>query len=322
MIKSIMDKNKIVGIVISIVFIWILLTQISLSEIILVLSKINLNIFALGFCLYLSTYFFRVLRFKILLNNKIGFKKLFSIVCVHNLVNNLLPARTGELSYVYMVKKNGVSTGEGIATLMIARIFDIIAISSLFFVSALFVGNLPVLLLNAVWMIAGVLAILILFLFSLAYKGEKVVKIADKILEKIKLKKFKIVGFLLKKAEETVKNFETIKSKKVILYSFLLSLFVWYCLYSMNYVLLGGMGLDLVIWIVVLGSTFSVISTLLPIQGIAGFGTYEGTWALAFIALGLTKEVAISSGFGVHIILVVYFLITGSFGLIMMKFKK
>lgn len=317
-----MDKNKIVGIVISIVFIWILLTQISLSEIILVLSKINLNIFALGFCLYLSTYFFRVLRFKILLNNKIGFKKLFSIVCVHNLVNNLLPARTGELSYVYMVKKNGVSTGEGIATLMIARIFDIIAISSLFFVSALFVGNLPVLLLNAVWMIAGVLAILILFLFSLAYKGEKVVKIADKILEKIKLKKFKIVGFLLKKAEETVKNFETIKSKKVILYSFLLSLFVWYCLYSMNYVLLGGMGLDLVIWIVVLGSTFSVISTLLPIQGIAGFGTYEGTWALAFIALGLTKEVAISSGFGVHIILVVYFLITGSFGLIMMKFKK
>jgi len=317
-----MKKNRIISIVISAVFIWILLTQINLNEIVLVLSKINLNIFVVGFCLYLSSYFFRTLRFKTLLNNKIKFKKLFSIVCVHNLVNNILPARTGELSYIYLIKKNGISTGEGIATLMIARVFDVIAISLLFFVSVMFVGQLPSILFNAFYVIAGALAVLILFLGSLVYKGKKVIKLVDKILEKIKLKKFKIIAFLLKKAEETANNFERIKSKKVVFISFITSILIWCSAYSMNYVLLGGMGLDLMMWVVILGSTFSIISTLLPIQGIGGFGSSEIAWALAFITLGLSKEVAISSGFGIHILIVVYFLILGSFGIFIIKLNK
>jgi len=82
------------------------------------------------------------------------------------------------------------------------------------------------------------------------------------------------------------------------------------------------MGLDLMMWVVILGSTFSIISTLLPIQGIGGFGTSEIAWALAFITLGLSKEVAISSGFGIHILIVVYFLILGSFGIFIIKLNK
>ena len=317
-----MNKNKIIGILISIGFIAVLLTQIKISDVILILSKINLDTFVLGFVLYLSSYFFRTLRFKILLHNKINFKKMFSIVCIHNLVNNILPARTGELSYVYLTKKNGILTSEGIATLMIARVFDVIAISLLFFISTVFVGYLPNIILNALYMIAGVLAILILFFTSLVYKGEKVVKIIDKVLEKIKLKKFKIVDFMLKKAYETTKSFERIKSKKIVLSSFLLSVLIWCSLYLMNYILLGGMGLDLIIWTVILGSTFSVIASLLPIQGVGQFGTYEGAWALAFIALGLPKETAIASGFGIHIIFVIFFSIMGLLGIIIMKLER
>lgn len=314
-----MNRSKIAGILISIGFITILLTQIKTNDVISILSKINLKDLALGFILYLATYFFRTLRFKILLHNKINFKKMFSIVCIHNLVNNILPARTGELSYVYLTKKNGILTSEGIATLMIARVFDVIAICSLFFISTLFVGHLPNIILNAFYMIAGVLAVLILFFTSLVYKGDKVVKVIDNMLQKIKLKKFKIVGFMLKKAHETAKNFERIKSKKIVLSSFLLSVLIWCSLYLMVYVLLKGMGLNLTVWMVILGSTFSVIASLLPIQGIGQFGTYEGAWALAFIALGLPKEIAIASGFGTHIIGVIYFLILGFYGFLSIR---
>ena len=50
----------------------------------------------IGFVLYLRL-FLRTLRFHILLNNKVSIKDLFSIVCVHNMANNILPARTGEV---------------------------------------------------------------------------------------------------------------------------------------------------------------------------------------------------------------------------------
>jgi len=52
-----------------------------------------------GFVLYACSYLFRALRFHILLNREVGMKNLFSIVCVHNMANNILPARTGELSF-------------------------------------------------------------------------------------------------------------------------------------------------------------------------------------------------------------------------------
>ena len=54
---------------------------------------------------------------------------------------------------------------------------------------------------------------------------------------------------------------------------------------------------------------FNLFSYVNPLtcSGLGGFGTYECVWTLAFMALGLPKEVAIASGFGVHIILILYF---------------
>jgi len=46
--------------------------------------------------------------------------------------------------------------------------------------------------------------------------------------------------------------------------------------------------------------------SILPIQGIGGFGTLEGSWAISFMAMGVTKEAAISSGFVMHIISIIY----------------
>lgn len=309
------NNKKWVSILIGTIFVGILLTQIKVDDVVLTLSKISPDFFVLGFILYTISYILRSLRFKILLNGKIGFMNLFSIVCVHNMANGILPARTGELSYIYLVKKNGISTGEGIASLMIARVFDIIAVSLLFFISAIAVRQLPTMILNILWIIAGFLVIIIIFLVSFVYRGEKFVGVIERLTERLSLGRLRIISFLLKKAKETTKNFETIKSKRTVLYSFLISILIWYSLYLMVYVLLEAMGLNLTLWVVILGSTFSVISTLLPIQGIGGFGTYECSWALAFMALGISKEAAIASGFAVHIIGFVYFLILGIFGL-------
>jgi uncharacterized membrane protein YbhN (UPF0104 family) len=104
---------KISVIVLTVVLVAILLSQISLGNVSTTLTSIDSICVIIGFILYLSSYFFRALRFYILLNNKVNLKDLFSIVSVHNMANNILPARTGEISYVYLSKKlHDIPVGE------------------------------------------------------------------------------------------------------------------------------------------------------------------------------------------------------------------
>ena len=52
-----------------------------------------------GFAFYVCSYFFRALRFHILLIGEAGLSDLFNIVCVHNMVNNILPAEFEIISF-------------------------------------------------------------------------------------------------------------------------------------------------------------------------------------------------------------------------------
>ena len=44
-----------------------------------------------------------------------------------------------------------------------------------------------------------------------------------------------------------------------------------------------------------------MVSTL-PISGLGNWGTLEAGWAAGFLMAGLSKEKAIATGFGVHIL--------------------
>lgn len=317
-----MDKNKrlILGIIISIFLVGILLTQINVSDIITTISSISPVYLISGFILYGASYFFRALRFRILLSKKINIKDLFIIVSAHNLVNNILPARTGELSYIYLIKRKDISAGEGISSLIIARIFDFIAISFLFFISIFFIKELPGLVSTILFFVGALLIIVVLSLILLVHYGNKFINFIEKIIQKLNLGKFKIIKLLFKKMEEAIKHFGAIKSKKITIFTFLISLFIWLPLCSMAWVLLEGMGIHLDIPAVVIGMTFTFFSVLFPVQGIASFGTLEGAWVIAFISLGVEKEVAIASGFSFHIIHIIYFFIFGVIGVYLLGY--
>ena len=47
-----------------------------------------------------------------------------------------------------------------------------------------------------------------------------------------------------------------------------------------------------------------------------GFGIIEGGWALGFMIMGISKGVAISSGFSIHIVLLIFALVLGTIGLV------
>ena len=314
---------KISAVIITIALVAILLSQIPIADIITTLAGIDPLYLVVGFVLYVCSYFFRALRFHILLNKEVGIRDLFNIVCVHNMMNNILPARTGELSYIYLLKKkHNKKTGEGIATLAIARAFDFIAISALFFISAITVGELPAVISNAILTIAIFLAIVALFLVISVYKGKGFMQKIEQIASKLNLERFRVIEFLIGKGKETTKSFDVIQSKKVLFYSFLFSIFIWLFQYYVAYILLNALELNLTISLVVLGSTLSFFIIVLPIPSFGGFGVYEVAWTVAFVPLGILKEKAILVGFGIHAIFSFFYLIMGVYGGIKLKFFR
>jgi uncharacterized protein (TIRG00374 family) len=310
---------KISAVVITITLGAILLSQIEIADIIVTLASIDPLYLIAGFLLYTGSYFFRAMRFHILLIRKVRLRDLFNIVCVHNMMNNILPARTGELSYIYLLKKlHNKKTGEGIATLFVARVFDFITISLLFLVSVFMMHDLPEMVIKTVWAIALFLSSITIFLIALLYFGNTFLNLVKRFFERFNWDKKYFADFLLRKGEETVDSFEKISAngKNTIIDLILTSLGIWLFLYSLNYIFVRGMDINLSYFEVIFASSFAVFTTILPIQGIGGFGTLETGWAVGFIAVGVTKEVAISSGFGYHIILWIYFLILGCWGLL------
>ena len=81
---------KISAVVITVALVAILLLQIQIADVITALASIDPLYLIAGFVLYLCSYFFRALRFHILLNREVGLRDLFNIVCMHNMVHNIL----------------------------------------------------------------------------------------------------------------------------------------------------------------------------------------------------------------------------------------
>ncbi|MHC1566235.1 MAG: lysylphosphatidylglycerol synthase transmembrane domain-containing protein, partial [Candidatus Syntropharchaeia archaeon] len=210
---------KIFAIVLTVVLVAILVSQIDIQSVSEVVSNIEPLYLFIGFFLYLCTYFFRALRFRTLISSKKpNLRDFFAIVSIHNLANSILPARTGELSYIYLMKKfHDVPLGEGIATLIIARIFDGIAILTILFLSTSILGSRMhwSIMLSAIFLLISILFLLV----TIAYYGEKAVALLERLIKK----RGRVSMFLIEKGHEVVNSFENIRSGHLFLILFLIS---------------------------------------------------------------------------------------------------
>ena len=121
---------------------------------------------------------------------------MFLVSLVRNAFNMVLPARTGELSYVYVLKRKfKIPIEVGVSTLFIGLIFEIVIVFSMIIISIIIVGiNKYSISSTSVILIA--LALLIMSLVVLFYLSKFVdifIKLSQFLLRKIsKLKKNKV----------------------------------------------------------------------------------------------------------------------------------
>lgn len=306
--------NIVIVVGLGIFLVYFLLNQINLNDLKTTFLNIYLPSLVIGLILMFSVDFFKAYRQIILIgSDSLRFADMFLVSLIRNAFNMVFPARTGEISYVYVLKRKfKIPVEIGVSTLMIGLIFDMIIVFCLIIISVVIVGiNRYSISSSTIIIIAvSLLAASLLILFFLP----KLVNIFIKLLNFIKskfnrLEKNKFFAFLLDKLIETNKNIKIIQSRRIYWKVYLLSIATRVLKFTSYYFLihaalkpLGYDFKDLSYWVIFLATVTAEISAVLPTHAIAGFGTYEGAFALAFMMLGFSKEISIIVGFNYHVI--------------------
>ena len=307
-------KRLILSILFTTAIIILLFTQISLRDLYILLKNINILWALLGSAGYLLAFLFQALRFKWLLHSKdIPLLKLFGISILYNLSNMVLPSKLGELSYPYLLNKfAGLNITEGLASLIASRVYDLFIILTIFLFASIGFQSFLKINLFLIILLAGLLISLPFLVF---FYMSSLLMLASNVLERIS-KGFGTINkkpcqWTQRKIHEMSEDFCAIKARVTSFSVTLTSLATWIMVVWAFYSFLRGFGIEISFLKVVFGSTVGLMTSSLPISGIGNWGTLEAGWVAGFLMVGLSKEKAIATGLGVHILLLILCAVMG-----------
>ena len=268
----------------------------------------------LGSTGYFLAILFRALRYKWLIHSRdIPLSELFRISVFYHLSLMVLPSKLGELSYPYLLNKiSGMSITEGMASLIASRVYDFFIFLMIFlFASIGFQSFFKIHIFFIIFLSAFSIGLTLLVFFYMSNLLRFLSNLMGRISQRIGTKSSKPFQWIQRKIHEIAEDFYAIKARKTYFPVTLTSLVSWITIFWMFYAFLRGFGIEMSFLKVVFGSTIAVLANALPISGIGNWGTLEAGWAAGFLMVGLSKEKAIATGFGVHIVIFVVCVVMG-----------
>ena len=301
-----MLKRYLLPFFITIGLLFILFAQISVQDLYRLLKNSDPLWTALGAIAYLLAIFLRALRFKWLIHSKeINLSELFRISIFYHLSLMVLPSKLGELSYPYLLnRRTGLGMTEGLASLIASRVYDFFIILIIFLFTVIGFQTLLQINLPLTMLLFILLILFVLFAFFHMSTFLRWISLGlGKMSALAGLKNSKTLLWVQKKLHEMAEEFYAIRARKTYFSVSLASLGSWVMIFSVFYAFMRGFEIEIPHLKLLFASTIAVIANALPISGIGNWGTLEAGWAAGFLIVGLSKEEAIASGFGVHILI-------------------
>lgn len=301
------------SVLISAALIVFLLTKINVKEIAQTFRQVYLPALLIYAAFNLSVLSLRAWRTRRLLRPLfISWKNVFLVTFIRNGFEDLLPARLGSLSYIYLLNKSlGFPFEAAASTFVVAFVLDFLTLSPFLMASILLAGwggtSIPGPLLFA---IASAYFILVsAVLWKIVPASKICLAVYERILRFLKAADAAWARRSVEKFRLTIDSLAGIQGRKDVLALFLLSFLIRLGKYLSLYALLTavlrshGFGFaELSFWKTILGITAAEMTSALPVKGLADFGTWESAWTLAFSLMGLDLKYAVLSGIGVHVI--------------------
>lgn len=259
---------------------------------------------------YLVNITLRALRFKNLIYSRpTRWLDLVPVSALHNILMYLMPAKTGDVSYIFIVKDRlGISIAEGSATLLAARLYDFVIVASfLAFILPFAESEMPVWIYQSsvVFCLVVLLGAVAVFTFL---RFRKPPKISDK---KPSAEKRNLLTRLVTTWDRFLAGLQEIQANGAHLKTAVLTAGIWACVYLNFYSATQSMGLSIPLYHIVIISIVMIPLTLLPLQGFANIGTHEIGWTSVLVAFNYPYATALAVAAGSHFVLLISVLVSG-----------
>ena len=117
-----------IGLGVSLLLLLVLIYQVDLSEVDDALAKVNYKLYlAPSIALYFVAVYFRAVRWRYLLSpmKVLPVGRLYPVVVIGYMANNLLPARLGELVRAYyLARREPINASSALGTVAVERVYD------------------------------------------------------------------------------------------------------------------------------------------------------------------------------------------------------
>ncbi|OHD70386.1 MAG: hypothetical protein A2W19_16435 [Spirochaetes bacterium RBG_16_49_21] len=301
--KRILNVKTLVFLIVSVFIAYFLLGKLDIAKTWDSIRNADAVMVIVSCLVYSASNFFKMLRFRLMLGDYgIPLFDLYAITSYHNFYNQIMPARTGELTFVYYLKKIGnADVSKGLHILVVTRIFDFIVISAFFICSIIFVfgarTSMALIAAGAAFFIISIIA-----LFNLKWIVILCGRILRTLTKNERMQKNRLVGALRGRIDVLVHEFSSFKTARFVPALAVTSILTWSALYFLFYLTIRSFGIDIGLIQSVAGSTGGVLTNVLPINSFGSFGTLEAGWTGGFILVGMSEQDAIFTGFGYHFI--------------------
>ncbi|HEX9860980.1 MAG TPA: lysylphosphatidylglycerol synthase transmembrane domain-containing protein [Nitrospirota bacterium] len=302
--------KKIILTVLSFALVFYLLSQFDARDVFRVVADFPPGYMFGGFALFILGHLVRALRIRVLLGGVVPARGLFRVIALQTAAVGFLPFRAGEFSLMYLLKSEyGVEYARGAAVLVLAKAFDFLIVVSLFLVSS---GILPIVpgIYRDILPWAGALFFAVVAALFFMGRSREIYRMLPAFFREGPLADNRFME-MVKKVFEGV---EVIRSKKTLAGALGTSLVLWVFLYGSNFLVIKGVGLDLSVMEMVFLVTSMSLFANLPIHSPGGFGTTESFWTIVLVAMGVSKEMSIATGFGSHLVTIAYSLVFMLYG--------
>ena len=228
-----MNKNRIftiVGFLISIILLYLALRGIHFQDIYAILKDADYRLVFLPTAFIFLAALLSSFKWSRIAGNSVKVKNTFVALIIGLFINNVLPARIGEVARGYVLsRKEGLSFSFALSTVLVDRLFDLIGlliITFVFFPKQ----SMPHQVSKAIYMLIIVLTLCITVFVLLSYK-----KTARIIADRLHAVQRPIFIKLAKRLIEIQENLSRIKSPVTTLYYICIAFIQWLCMSSALY---------------------------------------------------------------------------------------
>jgi len=275
---------------------------VDINQIFNMLKKINIFWFLVVCLSFGLMIFLTAVRAKYIIGRSSNIFCYFFSNSISSLLRNILPSRSGEISFPIIWKRYcNVPLSRGTATLITTRVYDFLISMLIFLISFILLRHSMPEVFKKFWFILLIALIFILLLTILILPQTKIWK--HKIRKNIKLvssEENKFWNKIIRWLYSLLENFEKINSQKIHIFVFFVSCIIVFFRLFFIYSSIRTFGFILSIEEIILMSFFLFWTKM--VQTVGNLGTQEAGIAGALIVFGVAKDEAIALAISTHIL--------------------